>query len=308
MTISAWLVRLDRPTVAIAGTAILLAAGAGSGRAQEVPARDSTAPRPQMMEPVVVSASRGGPHWMRDFYRRRQVYSGHFITREQMTGFDDLRITDLMRARVPGAQVSGSSGRSRLRLRGQRCAPMVWLDGASTPAGEFDLDVLAVGTVAAVEVYSSGAHAPAQFRTPFGRDACGGVVVIWSRVGREDPPASRTADAGEPARRGPVVPTYRAADVDDPAQLDSAHMVSPQYPDSLLAFSVEGEVVASFVVDTTGEVVKGSIGIVSETSPAFGHAVRQALAASRFVPARKGGRLVRQILFLPYRFTPRTRS
>lgn len=308
MMISARIVRLERPFLMVAGAAILLAAHAGTGRAQEVPARDSTAPRPQMMDAVVVSASGGGPHWMREFYRRRQVYSGHFITREQMAGFDDLRITDLMRSRVPGAQVSGSNGRSRLRLRGQRCAPMVWLDGASTPAGEFDLDVLAVGTIAAVEVYSSGAHAPAQFRTPFGRDACGGVVVVWSRVGRDDPPTSRTADAGEPARGGAFVPTYRTADVDEPAQLDSAHMVNPQYPDSLLAFAVEGEVVASFVVDTTGEVVDGSIAIVSETSPAFGHAVREAVAASRFIPARKGGRVVRQILFLPYRFTPRSRS
>lgn len=305
MTNSARLARFDARTLAIAGASILLAVGAGDGHAQEAPPADSSAPRPQMMEPVMVSATRGGPHWMREFYRRRQVYPGHFITREQMVSFDDVRITDLMRARVPGAQVSGTNGRSRLRLRGQRCAPMVWLDGASTPAGEFDLDVLQVSTIAAVEVYSSGAHAPAQFRTPFGRDGCGGVVVIWSRVGLEDAPEPRTADAGAPVRSGAVVPTYRAADVDDVAKLDSAHLVNPQYPDSLLAFSVAGEVVASFVVDTTGEVVKGSIGIVSETSPAFGNAVRQAIAASRFIPARKGGRLVRQILFLPYHFTPR---
>ena len=304
MTISARLVRLDVRTLAIAGIGVLLAAGAGDARGQEAP-RDSSAARPQMMEPVLVSAKRGGPHWMRDFYRRRQSYAGHFITREQMAPFDDVRVTDLVRARVPGAQVGGSSGRSRLRLRGQRCAPMVWLDGASTPAGEFDLDVLQVGTIAAIEVYSSGANAPVQFRTPFGRDACGGVVVIWSRVGLDDAPAQRAADAGAPDRSRPFVPTYRAAEVDEPARLDSSRMVSPQYPDSLLAFSVEGEVVASFVVDTTGEVVEGSIGILSETSPAFGQAVRQAIAASRFVPARKGGQLVRQILFLPYRFSPR---
>jgi hypothetical protein len=250
---------------------------------------------------VVVEASRGGnARQMRGFYQRRQRYGGHFLTREQIEPHDDSRMTDLLRARVPGVSLAGAGpGPTRLRLRNQRCAPMVWIDGASTPAGEFDVDVIQPFTVAAIEVYSGTATVPAEFRTSFGRDNCGGTIVIWSRMG----PAEGDAPAQQVTPPGPPQPVYHADEVDEPAAIDTTAMIQPVYPDSLRAFAVTGEAVARFVVDTAGAPVMETIEIVSATHEAFADAVRRAVAVSLFVPARRNGQAVRQVVLIPYQFT-----
>ena len=84
--------------------------------------------------------------------------------------------------------------------------------------------------------------------------------------------------------------------------MDSAKLRSPAYPDSLFAYRVEGEVLAQFVIDTTGEVREGSVGIVSATHRLFADAVERALFASTFEPARHEGRKVPQVMILPFRF------
>lgn len=290
--------RVGRTFCAAGGLLMAMAAPRAS-------AQDTTVAQP--MEPVVVTAAATGPSWLRGFYHRRQVTGGRFLTREDLQPYDHTSTSNMLSSRIPSVQLSGSQpGRTRLRLRGQRCAPMVWLDGASTPAAEFDLDVIPVSTVAAIEVYASGSNAPAEFRTPFGRDACGGVIVVWSRMWPEpgDDPEEGLVLQGH----GPVVPVYRADEVDEPAHVDSAQLVKPAYPDSLHAFGIEGSVLATFVVDTTGAPVQGTIEVLSATSPAFATAVRIAIAGSRFTPARKGGRLVRQALVVPYRFTVKRRQ
>lgn len=261
---------------------------------------------PQELNPVVVSAPmRPSTRRMKEFYDRRQRGSGYFLAREQLEPHDRSRLTDALRSRVPAAQVSSVGGRTRLRLRGGRCAPLVWLDGASTPSGEFDIDAIPTNTVAAIEIYPGPATVPAQFRSPGGgRDSCGGAVVIWSRMDyveeeRAARPRKRTAREDSISA---TVPVYHANEVDQAAAVDSARLEAPVYPDSLAAFSVTGTVVAEFVIDTTGVPLPESIGIVNATHPALAASVRRAVAASRFVPARKGGRPVRQVMLLPYRF------
>ncbi len=81
-------------------------------RAQATPRSDTARAAPQPMAPVVVTASRGGPYWLLGFYQRRQRSGGYFLTREQIARHDDLRLTDLLRARVPSVQ-GGSSGMGR---------------------------------------------------------------------------------------------------------------------------------------------------------------------------------------------------
>lgn len=267
-------------------------------------------PAAQQLAAVQVRARETpGATRLRDFYLRKQRFPGHFLTREDLEPFDNSRFTDVLRARVPGVQVSQGSGaiRSRLRIRGQRCAPMVWLDGMATPAGEFDLDVLQPSTIAAVEVYSGPATIPAQFRTPFGRDACGGVIVIWSRIGRDQWDEPRQPDR-EVADAGRHLPIYRPEEVDSVARVDTTAMITPIYPDSLHAFRVEGAAVAELIVDTTGFPVAGSVRILSASAPAFGTAVVRAISFSRFIPARMGGRAVRQRMELPFEFTMDPRS
>jgi periplasmic protein TonB len=85
-------------------------------------------------------------------------------------------------------------------------------------------------------------------------------------------------------------------------RVDSTGMSQPFYPDSLYAFRVSGEVVAQFVVDTSGRVLLETFTAVSSTHPAFTESVRRSLRHSKFHPAMHRGRRVRQVVLLPYRF------
>lgn len=76
----------------------------------------------------------------------------------------------------------------------------------------------------------------------------------------------------------------------------------PRYPDILRSSSVEGEVIAQFVVDTTGRVEASSFKIVKSSHDLFAAAVRQALPSMRFLPAEVGGRKVKQLVQQPFVF------
>ena len=99
-----------------------------------------------------------------------------------------------------------------------------------------------------------------------------------------------------------VARVYNAEEVDTVARVDSNGMAQPFYPDSLYAFRVTGEVVAQFVVDTTGLVLPETFAIVSSTHPAFAESVQRSVRRSKFHPAMLAGRRVRQVMVLPYRF------
>jgi protein TonB len=65
---------------------------------------------------------------------------------------------------------------------------------------------------------------------------------------------------------------------------------------------VEGEVLAQFVVDTTGRPEMNSYKVLKTTHELFGNAVKQALPGMRFIPAEVGGRKVRQLVQQPFSF------
>jgi TonB family protein len=77
----------------------------------------------------------------------------------------------------------------------------------------------------------------------------------------------------------------------------------PRYPDAMRAASVAGEVVARFVVDTTGVVEPSSITILVATHALFGDAVRRWLPQTRYTPAEYAGRRVRQLVEQRMEFT-----
>jgi protein TonB len=79
----------------------------------------------------------------------------------------------------------------------------------------------------------------------------------------------------------------------------------PHYPDALLFRRESGEVIADFVVDTTGRVDLSTFQVQSKGDAAFITAVRECLQHSRFDPAEKDGRRVRQHYEHIFRFTPR---
>jgi protein TonB len=78
---------------------------------------------------------------------------------------------------------------------------------------------------------------------------------------------------------------------------------SPRYPDILRQAGVEGEVLAQFVVDTTGRAEAGSYKVLKSSHDLFAQAVRSALPGMRFIPAEVGGKKVKQLVQQPFAFT-----
>ncbi len=77
---------------------------------------------------------------------------------------------------------------------------------------------------------------------------------------------------------------------------------TPRYPDILRSAGVEGEVLAQFVVDTSGRVEMGSFKVLRSSHDLFVAAVRQALPGMKFIPAEVGGRHVKQLVQQPFSF------
>lgn len=76
----------------------------------------------------------------------------------------------------------------------------------------------------------------------------------------------------------------------------------PRFPDVLRQAGVEGEVLAQFVVDTSGRAEVGSYKVLKTSHELFGNAVKTALPGMRYTPAKVGGRPVRQVVQQPFTF------
>jgi protein TonB len=79
--------------------------------------------------------------------------------------------------------------------------------------------------------------------------------------------------------------------------------ISPRYPDMLRQAGVEGEVLAQFVVDTTGKAEPGSLKILKSSHDMFVQSVKNALPQMKFIPAEVGGRKVKQLVQQPFSFS-----
>jgi len=141
------------------------------------------------------------------FYERQRSDFGHFLTREQIEARAARRLTGLGRM---GIQLRGS-----LLSHGGSCHPRVIIDeiivirgdarprgldafglpeaatetarpGAGRPEIALD-DVVQPEDIQAVEVYRSSAEVPARFGGMSTATQCG-VVVIWTRRGRDERP------------------------------------------------------------------------------------------------------------------------
>ena len=77
---------------------------------------------------------------------------------------------------------------------------------------------------------------------------------------------------------------------------------APRYPDILKTAGVSGEVIASFVVDTTGLADVGSLKVIRSSHQLFVNSVVAAIPDMRFTPAMVGGRKVKQLVMQPFMF------
>jgi len=78
----------------------------------------------------------------------------------------------------------------------------------------------------------------------------------------------------------------------------------PRYPVALRNAGTQGEVRASFTVDTMGQIVRGSAAVVAESDHGFSQAVCEFLSTARFVPmASDGKRLTVRVTNHRFMFT-----
>lgn len=77
----------------------------------------------------------------------------------------------------------------------------------------------------------------------------------------------------------------------------------PAYPDMLRSAGIEGQVLAQFVVDTTGRADMSTFKALRSDNDLFTTAVKNALQRMRFLPAEVGGRKVKQLVQQPFQFS-----
>jgi TonB family protein len=96
--------------------------------------------------------------------------------------------------------------------------------------------------------------------------------------------------------------TYYSPDGAKPARLVE-HPV-PVYPAALRGSGVKGEVLAQFVVDSSGRVLDGSLRIVRSNDSLFTQSARGVVTGMRFEPPEMNGRKIRQLVQQTFVFDP----
>lgn len=78
--------------------------------------------------------------------------------------------------------------------------------------------------------------------------------------------------------------------------------IAPRYPDMLRAAGIEGDVLAQFVIDTTGRADMSTFKVIKTSHEQFAESVKEALPRMRFFPAEVGGHKVKELVQQPFAF------
>lgn len=152
---------------------------------------------PDMLDSVKIFG-RPSSSRMADFYNRRAMGLGAFVTRDEIDRRHPSKPTDMLRM-LAGVRVgtadqfdrpSVTMGRQPLQAqsftRNQSsasvCRVNYYVDGNWMPTGTFHIDDLSPSAIEGIEVYRGPAETPARFRQ---RETACGLIVIWTR---EPPP------------------------------------------------------------------------------------------------------------------------
>lgn len=150
------------------------------------------------LDAVLVTAREGADGRMGEFWARRMVGLGVFITRAEIERRHPGQTADLFRG-VLGIRVisRGNTGEATRLVSGRQsisalprsrsaasssCAMQYYVDGVFMTPGTFTVDEIAPAQLEAIEVFRGPSEIPARFRQ---RDTACGLVVIWTR----EPPA-----------------------------------------------------------------------------------------------------------------------
>lgn len=256
---------------------------------------------PTMLETVSVRAGRRRIEGrLSGYYERLQSRAiGYFITRDDIDRGNPRQLTDVLR-RAPGVDIVRGG---RVRLRGRGCAPLVWIDGVAMPAGEVDINSFAPSSIEGIELYMSASGAPARYQGTGDESRCG-TVLLWSRgldTEQRRAPVVAAADQMEALHAAGEI--FAPGEVDSEARPVDSEISALAYPPDLYSAGLGGVVVAEFVVDTVGRMEADHFAVVSSPHVLMSRAVYEALGGAMFVPGRRAGRPVRQIVQMRFRFS-----
>lgn len=251
----------------------------------------------QKVAPVVITASRARyTGRLAGFHERRDRGMGRFFTAADIDQRNPRVVTDMLRS-VPGIRVTPGM----VNFRGRRCAPLVWLDGVPASTGYLDVDLFNPSSLAGIEIYLGPSTIPSQFTWVRGKADCG-VIALWTKLPEMRDRNAMHLSVKELEALLQSSQLFTAELVDTPVAPDSAHPITPVFPDSLYRAAMGGRVVAEFVVDVDGRPNMGTFSAVSSTHALFTEAVRGAVSGARFTPAWRSGKRVRQLVQLPFAF------
>lgn len=151
------------------------------------------------LEAVLVTASEGSNGRLQQFWARRKVGIGVFITRADIERRRPARTSDLFynvmgirvisRGGEPSMLVSSrdptSASPRRSATPADACVMQYYIDGVLIAPGMFSVDDIVPAHIEAIEVFRGASEVPVTFR---GRDAGCGLVAIWTR---EPPPRTK---------------------------------------------------------------------------------------------------------------------
>jgi hypothetical protein len=155
------------------------------------------------LDAVIVTAREGSRGRMQEFWARRMVGVGVFITREEIERRHPPHTADLFHM-VMGVRVipSGNGESTRIMagrqavsaMRGNSsaasgaCMMQYYVDGIFMAPGSFSVDDLPPMMIEGIEVFRGPSEIPARFRQ---RETGCGLVVLWTR----EPPAHSKPDS-----------------------------------------------------------------------------------------------------------------
>ncbi|MFN0100056.1 MAG: carboxypeptidase regulatory-like domain-containing protein [Gemmatimonadaceae bacterium] len=261
----------------------------------------------QVLDAVVVAGEREKVGPLAGFYERKRQGMGRYFSAADIQRRRAVDLAQLL-LMIPGVEVSGGRTSSRrVRFRGERELPDIFVDGVAFGPDVIDLSHFDVDNIAGLEVYRGAGMVPPAFMLGRTTAVSAGVIAIWTK---HQDPVTRVPKRGEPtaARRVRELLSsggaFAAADVDAVVELREETMARPQYPESLFVDGVAGVVLAEFVVDSAGRPMPQTFSIVLATHNDFAIAVRRAVLAQRYTPARKSGKPVAQVVQQPFQFVP----
>jgi hypothetical protein len=116
-----------------------------------------------------------------DFYRRRVLGLGTYVSREEIDGRQSGSATDMLRT-MPGLRfVNGTRGvrfNSSSIIR-RDCMPMIWIDGQRAPG--LEVGDVTLTDIEGIELYPGPSTTPMQFSVGSSSHSTCGTIVIWSR-------------------------------------------------------------------------------------------------------------------------------